>query len=95
MTSSPHLNKGTPTALSRDRAVALDPEYYKAYNNRGAVYFTIGQLDKAISDYDKAIALNSSYYQADYNRGMAFEKAGRFDMAAKDFEEANALQQIQ
>ena len=71
-------------------AIQLNPEYAKAYHNRGFLYHQIGELEKAIEDYDKAIELYSDYALAYYSRGMAslcLEELGKakLDLAiAKD-----------
>ena len=46
------------------KAIALDPQYGKAYNNRGLAYYRNLQYDLALSDYNKAIALipNEDFY---------------------------------
>ena len=40
------------------KAIALNPEFVAAYNNRGVAYGETGSFDAAIDDYSKAIALN-------------------------------------
>jgi tetratricopeptide (TPR) repeat protein len=54
-----------------DRAIALDPSYYQAYDNRGLVKATLGQIDAAIADYDRAIALHPTEEKAFFGRGRA------------------------
>ena len=41
-----------------DAAIRLNPEYAKAYNNRGVAKKALGHLEAAISDYDAAIRLD-------------------------------------
>ena len=43
------------------QAIALDPKYAVAYNNRGIAYCDKGDLDQAIADYTQAIALDPKY----------------------------------
>ena len=62
-----------------------------AYDNRGANFARMGQLDKAVADYDKAIALNPSHFKAYYNRGVAFARMGQLDKAVADYDKAIAL----
>ena len=38
----------------------LDPQYAKAYNNRGIAYQKLGQTKRANQDYDEAIRLDPS-----------------------------------
>ena len=37
-----------------DEAIRLDPEYAKAYNNRGLTYQSLGQVEEAERDFQKA-----------------------------------------
>src|SRR5208337_4309098 len=41
-----------------DKAILLNPNYTEAYFNRGLAYSSLGNNDKAITDYNKAIDLN-------------------------------------
>jgi tetratricopeptide (TPR) repeat protein len=41
-----------------NKAIELNPQYAKAYNNRGNIYFDKKEYDKAFQDYDKAIQLD-------------------------------------
>jgi len=76
-----------------NKAIAIKPSYYEAFNNRGLAFQEMGLLDKAIADFDTAIALKPSYYEAFNNRGLAFQKMGLLDKAIKDLELAMALKQ--
>jgi len=64
-----------------NKAIALDPSYYRAYYNRGFVFDKMGRLDEAIADFDKAIVLAPSFHEAYYNRGLTYNKTGLFDKA--------------
>jgi tetratricopeptide (TPR) repeat protein len=52
----------------------LDPKYMSAYNNRGSVYFTKGDYDRAIKDFDEAIRLDPKDAGAYNNRGSAYKR---------------------
>jgi protein O-mannosyl-transferase len=62
-----------------NEAIALDPQYAKAYYNRGSVFDEMGKLDKAIADYKMTIALDPLYYEAYYYLDHALIKVGRLD----------------
>jgi tetratricopeptide (TPR) repeat protein len=64
-----------------DRAVALDPKSFLAFNNRGFAYSGKGDFDGAIQDYDQAIRLNPDAAMTFYNRGFARAAKGDFDRA--------------
>ena len=72
-------------------AIALDPNYAAAYNNRGVAYKNKGQNDRAIEDYNKAIALDPNYAAAYNNRGIAYNDKGQYDRAIEDYSKAIAL----
>jgi tetratricopeptide (TPR) repeat protein len=62
-----------------------------AYGNRGAIYQTRGQHDRAISDYTKAIEANPNDVVAYSNRGTVYFAEGKYDKASEDFKKAQAL----
>ena len=62
-----------------------------AYNNRGSIYSSKGQIDLAIKDYNKAIELKPNDASLYYNRGLAYNKKGKVDLAIKDFDKAIEL----
>jgi Flp pilus assembly protein TadD len=74
-----------------DRAIALNPDYDRAYNNRGLACAKMGRLTEAIQDYDKAIALNPDYAQAYESRGIAYARSARPADAMRDFDQAITL----
>ena len=41
-----------------DRAIEINPDFAKAYYNRGVAYGKLGNHRQAISDYDRAIEIN-------------------------------------
>jgi tetratricopeptide (TPR) repeat protein len=73
-----------------DRAIALDPKFTEAYNNRGIAYSLKNDPDRAIKDYDRALALNPklSLY---VNRGKIHEKRGDTKKAIADYRKALEL----
>ena len=73
------------------KAINLDPNYAKAYNNRGSAYSYLGDLRHAIVDYDKAIALDPEKPQPYANRGLAYSALGDPDQAIADLQRALSL----
>jgi tetratricopeptide (TPR) repeat protein len=55
-----------------DRAIVLDPDYAKPYNNQGVAYRNLGDYERALTDYDRAIALDPDYGSAYRNRGEIY-----------------------
>ena len=74
-----------------DKAIALNPDYDLAYNDRGLACAKMGRLAEATHDYSKAISLNPDYAQAYESRGIAYGRSGRLEEAMQDFDRAIAL----
>jgi predicted TPR repeat methyltransferase len=55
------------------------------YNKRGATHSSLGQFDKAISQYEKAISLKPNYAEAYYNLGHSYHKLGQLDKAVRSY----------
>ena len=73
------------------KAIGLDPEYAKAYNNRGWAYYLMGDYTRALEDVTKAL----TYVDADDvdtlsgalgTRANIYRELGRYDEAMKDVE---------
>jgi len=74
-----------------DQAIALDPNYAVAYNERGNAYAAKGDYDGAIEDYDQAIALAPNDAVTYSNRANAYFNKGDTDRAIKDLDQSIAL----
>jgi tetratricopeptide (TPR) repeat protein len=66
------------------KAIELNPNLIKAYNNRATVYYYKEQYDLAIADCSKAIQLDSNYATAYNNRAWAYGGKGQWDLAIAD-----------
>lgn len=69
-------------------ALALDPNAYKAYNNRGLVFSKKGLYREAINEYDRAIQLKPDNPVTYNNRGDAYRELGQDQAAYDDYAEA-------
>lgn len=67
------------------KAIELDPQYAKAYHNRGLAYYFVGKNFLSIEDYTKAIELNPQYAKAYTNRGSVYHTLGRSALAIEDY----------
>ncbi len=72
-------------------AIQLDPDYAKAYLNRGYAYDGLGQHQRAIEDFDKAIQLEPDDAVAYNNRGAAYYYLGQYQRAIEDYDKAIQL----
>ena len=67
-------------------AVGLDPQYAKAYNNRGNARATLGDLEGGVEDFDTALDLDGSLTLTYYNRGLIHYRLGNYQEAIADLE---------
>lgn len=79
---------GSPEAASLvGRAVALDPDFAEAHNDRGVILAANGSFADAISCFERAVTLKAGYVEARNNLGRGLRSLGRFDEALVQFEE--------
>ena len=69
-------------------AIAIQPDYADAYNNRAWGYYEKGLLDESIEDCNKALQIDANHFFALNNRGRAFQKKGDIPSALKDYDAA-------
>jgi len=83
---------GTPADGQKDaeRAVQLAPQFGRARQCRGNLYFNQGEFAKAELDFSKALALGANPFETFYRRGHARYYQGRTAEAAEDFAKAAA-----
>jgi predicted O-linked N-acetylglucosamine transferase (SPINDLY family) len=74
-----------------DRAVALDPEHWRAFCNRGTALERLARWQEALASYDRAIELAPNDHMSYYNRGSALTGLERFDEALISYERAISL----
>ncbi len=70
------------------RALDINPNLAKAYNNRGVAYAHEGSLSRAIADFTMALANNFKDAEAFNNRGQAYASTGNFTQALADYTQA-------
>jgi len=68
-----------------NKSIALDPNYYNAYNGRGYVYNHLAMYEEAIVDFTKAIELKGDEPDYYFNRGNAYTYLKKYDLAIKDY----------
>ena len=61
------------------------------YYNRGTIYFTKGENDKAIADYTKVITLDPNHANAHYDRGMVWIHMEEWEKASSDLATARSM----
>lgn len=76
-----HMEKAVADYTS---AIELDPQYAKAYNNRGNARASLGDEERALQDYDTALELDDSLALAYFNRGLIHYRLGEYEDAIAD-----------
>lgn len=74
--------------MQYDKAIAYNPNYIKALNNRGIVKQTLGDISGALEDYNQAIALGVNNYHIFKNRGNIRLQLGDYNGAVEDYNSA-------
>ena len=73
------------------QAIMQQPDDVRSHFNRGMVYITMGEYDKAIEDFNKVISVQADYPEAYHNRGWAYFHKDMFDRAIQDCNQALLL----
>jgi tetratricopeptide (TPR) repeat protein len=68
-----------------DKALALNPRYAPAHNNRGAALKDLAQWDAALASYDRAISLQAGYAEAWNNRAVVLRELGQHQAAIDSY----------
>jgi tetratricopeptide (TPR) repeat protein len=71
--------------------VEKNPGEADAYFERGKVYYSMKDMEKAIRDYDQAIKLSPNVAKYHYFRGGAYLSKKQDDLAIRDFKKAIKL----
>jgi tetratricopeptide (TPR) repeat protein len=72
-------------------AIRLDPQFTRAYLNRGFAYDQKGDYDRAIADYTEVIRLNPQSVAAYLNRGFVYYEKRDYDGAIANYTEVIRL----
>jgi len=74
-----------------EKAIVIDPNYYKAYYNLGGSLHEMGKLNAAIKSFEKALSIKPDYAEAHNNLGNVFKELDQFDDAIKSFRKATEI----
>jgi tetratricopeptide (TPR) repeat protein len=89
-----YLNAGNYTEAIPyfDKALAINPNYSLALNNKGAALYGLGIYNESIAYFDKALSVNPGYTTALYNKGAALSKLGIYNESIAYFDKVLAIQ---
>jgi tetratricopeptide (TPR) repeat protein len=65
------------------RAVALEPNYFRAYNDLGVIYMKLNRLDQAADALRHAIKINDRMYLPQLNLAKVLNQQGKFKESAE------------
>lgn len=85
------LNQHQKALDSFDLAIKLQPDFFEAYGNRGAMLVALGRHNEAIDSYRKAIAIRPDFADAHCNLGSALTHLQRYEEALASLDRALAL----
>ncbi|NMF60513.1 tetratricopeptide repeat protein [Pseudanabaena yagii] len=71
-----------------DKAIELNPNYVKAWFNRGIAKGNLKRHKEAIADFDKVIELNPNHVKGWVNRGTAKGNLQRYEESISDYDKA-------
>ena len=74
-----------------NKAIELNINDYKAYTNRGVVYFNKQQYEQAVRDFNRAIEINPHYVLAYINLAFFYKKLGDMERAQAYLKKAKEL----
>jgi tetratricopeptide (TPR) repeat protein len=75
---------------SYDGALALEPNYAEAHNNRGDALRALNRHEEALASLARAVAILPSFAEAHNNRGIALQELGRHEEALASYAQALA-----
>lgn len=73
-----------------NRAIALDPRHYLAYNALGLAQAMKGNLQEALAAYNRCLEINPGFSEARNNLGSLYQEMGYLDKAEEEFRKALA-----
>lgn len=71
-----------------DKAIELNPDDYKPYNDRGNTYFDLRKDKEAIQDFEKALSLKPTIHQTFNNLGSVYARSGNYAKGLENFNKA-------
>jgi tetratricopeptide (TPR) repeat protein len=74
-----------------DKAIAIEPDYFEAWNGKADAQNRAQQFTEALVSSDQALKIKPDYIQGWINRGVILYNLGRYDEELKAYETAIAI----
>jgi len=74
--------------ISYDKAIAIKPDYAKAYFNLGGAHHELRQYDDSVKSYEKSLEIDPNYAEAHNNLGNVLRDSGELEEAVISYEKA-------
>jgi len=87
-------NSEVADGINYEKIDFTNPNSAWAYNNRGLLFKSCGELQNALNDYNKAIEISPSLALLYYNRGILHAQMGNIEQSRVDMEVYNDLKSI-
>jgi len=86
-----NLGQNDESLAFLEQAIAQDPGYWPAYNEKGVLLVTAGRIDDAIACYREGLTHNPDAAEIHNNLGSALQRHGHSGEALMHFQRADAL----
>jgi tetratricopeptide (TPR) repeat protein len=73
---------------SFDDLIKADPNFKRAWSNKGNALAELGRYEEALNSYDKAIEIDPKYAAAWYNKGNLFDQLMRYKESIECYDKA-------
>jgi len=74
-----------------NKAMAINPEDYAAWCDRGELLIQLGQYEEALASYEKALGINPDALESWFGQGKAFSYLGNHQYAIDSYDKALEL----
>jgi len=83
-----HSGERSKAVAIADEIIALDSNYYKAYNIKGIALCYGKKYQEGMENIDKALSIKGDYGYARFNKALAYELYGHYDEALQWYDKA-------
>jgi protein O-mannosyl-transferase len=82
------LGKASEALAYFDKAIAINPHFYVAYDNRGKAKSDMGDYQGAVHDFEESLRIQPDYADGHYRLGIALAKQAKMGEAIIHYQDA-------